>query len=228
MLLHADIGAVAYVHPPIVVAGMTTALLADSVTTMTVDDATIHVVDDDAAVRDSMRFLLEAAGLSVRTYDSAHALLATPLPQAGCVLTDLHMPGIDGMQLQLLLAQRGVRLPVIVITGHGDIPLAVRAMKAGAVDFIEKPCSDDALLGAVRRALDRSRRTVEASRRIAVLTRREHEVLELMVAGKTNKQIGKLLGISPRTIDVHRARVFHKLQADSLPELVHIVLAASR
>jgi two-component system response regulator FixJ len=194
---------------------------------------TVHVVDDDEAVRDSLRFALEQEGLTVRTYADAQALLVAELPPAGCVVTDFRMPEIDGLQLQARLAERGVRLPVIVMTAHGDVPVAVRALKAGAVDFLEKPFQDGQLAGAVRQALDANRRALteaataaEAARRIALLTPRERDVLQLMVAGKSNKEIGRTLGTSPRTIDVHRARVFHKLAADSLPELVHLVLTA--
>jgi two-component system response regulator FixJ len=194
---------------------------------------TIYVVDDDDAVRDSLRFLLEPEGWTVRTYDSAKALLETELGTAGCVLTDFHMPEIDGLQLQARLAARGSPLPVIVITAHGDIPVAVRAMRAGAVDFLEKPYSEEDLMDAVRRALEANRRVImaaasatEAVRRIAGLTPRERDVLELLVTGKSNKEMALALGISPRTIDVHRARVFQKLDADTVPELVHLVLAS--
>ncbi len=194
---------------------------------------TVHIVDDDAAIRDSLRFLLEPEGLDVRTYDSATALMEAELSPAGCILTDVSMPGIDGLQLQRQLTARGIRLPVIVMTGHGDVPVAVRAMKAGALDFLEKPFDDVQLLDAIKRAIEDNRRmleeetgSAEAAERLAVLTPREREVLDLLVTGKSNKEIAKVLGTSPRTIDVHRARVFQKLQADSLPELVLLVLAA--
>ena len=194
---------------------------------------TVHVVDDDEAVRDSLRFLLEREGFAVQTYGDARALLATALPPAGCVLTDFRMPEIDGLQLQAQLANRGARLPVIVMTAHGDVPVAVRALKAGAVDFLEKPFDDGELVDAVRRALDANRDALAcamaaetATQKLARLTPRELDVLDLVVAGKSNKEIGRTLGTSPRTIDVHRARVFHKLEAESLPDLVHLVLTA--
>jgi two-component system, LuxR family, response regulator FixJ len=195
--------------------------------------ATVHIVDDDEAVRESLRFLLEPEGWEVRTYESAMSLIGAELPPAGCILTDFHMPEIDGLQLQTRLTARGIRLPVIVMTGHGDVPAAVRAMKAGAMDFLEKPFQDGQLLAAITRALECNRQGLEAAtrrmmatQRIAVLTPREREVLDLLVMGRSNKEIAKVLGTSPRTIDVHRARVFQKLEADTLPDLVHLVLAA--
>jgi len=194
----------------------------------------VHVVDDDDGVRDSLRFLLEGAGLNVATYDGAHALLAAGPSPAGCILSDFRMPGIDGLQLQSMLTENGVRLPVIIMTAHGEVPLAVRALKGGAVDFLQKPFGDEQLLDAVHRALETNRQAVEAeaatsmaAEKLALLTPREHEVLDLLVTGKSNKEIAKALGNSPRTIDVHRARVFEKLQAASLPDLVHLVLAAT-
>ena len=195
--------------------------------------ATVHVVDDDAAVRDSLRVLLETAGFIVRTHASAAALLAVGPEPGGCVLSDVRMPEIDGLELQRRLHASGISLPVILMTGHGDIPIAVRAMKAGAVDFLEKPFDEDQLLDAVRRALEESRRLHEndaiaayAAGRLAQLTPREREVLDLLVSGCSTKAIARALGASPRTIEVHRARVFEKLHAESLPELVRLVLAA--
>jgi len=193
----------------------------------------VHVVDDDAAVRDSLRVLLSSAGFPVRTYDSATAFLAAAAGLAGCVLTDVRMPQMDGLELQQRLSQRDIHLPVIVMTGQRDIPLAVRAMKAGAVDFLEKPFDEASLLDAVRRALAESKRieetdsaAAEAIRRLAALTAREREVLQLRVTGLPTKAIANKLGASPRTVEVQRARVFEKLHAHSLPELVRLVLAA--
>ena len=194
----------------------------------------VHVVDDDAAVRDSLHVLLELAGLSVRTYDSAAAFLtaATNLG-IGCVLTDVRMPDLDGLELQRRLAERGIRMPVIVMTGHGDVPIAVEALKAGAADFLEKPFDDAHLLAAVTSALAASRRAgeeaaavAEIATRLASLTPREREVLDRLVAGQPNKTIAYDLGSSPRTVEVHRARVMEKMGARSLPELVRMAITA--
>ncbi len=198
---------------------------------------TVHVVDDDAAMRDSLRLLLEVSGFTVRTHDSAAAFLAAAgdgdNKGASCVLTDVRMPEIDGLELLRRLHDLDVRMPVIVMTGQGDIAIAVRAMKAGAVDFLEKPFADDSLFDAVRRALEQSARlrevaasSAEAAGRLATLTPREREVLDLLVSGLPNKAIANTLGASPRTIEVHRARVLEKLKAHSLPDLVRLVLAA--
>lgn len=196
---------------------------------------TVHIVDDDDDVRDSMRFLLESAGLAVLAYADAQALLDTDLAPRGCILTDFRMPGLDGLQLQIRLMERGIALPVIVMTAFAEVPTAVRAMKAGAVDFLEKPCDPGVIVDAVRRSLDRNASTLAvataaagANRRIAGLTPREREVMDLLVAGHSTKEIARALGASPRTIDVHRARVFQKLQVSSLPDLVHLAMAADR
>ncbi len=193
----------------------------------------IHVVDDDEAVRDSLRILLESNGHAVRTYPSAALFLEDAGATLGCVLTDVRMPDMDGLALQRRLNERGLHLPVIVMTGQGDIAVAVRAMKAGALDFLEKPFDDDDLLAAVERALAEGERrqareelSGEAARRMAALTAREREVLDLLVSGLPTKGIANELGASPRTIEVHRARVFEKLHARSLPELVRLVIAA--
>ena len=194
---------------------------------------TVHVVDDDSAILESLRFLLEPAGYVVRTYETPGALLSANLPPEGCVLTDFRMPEMDGIMLQERLAAASVRLPVIVMTGHGDISSAVRAMKAGAVDFLEKPFEEGELFDAIERAIDSNRRTLDADtqtttavRHLATLTTREREVLDHIVTGKSNKEIAQILGISPRTIDVHRAHIFQKLEAGSLPDLVRLVMAA--
>lgn len=193
----------------------------------------VHVIDDDIDVRQSLAFLLSTAGLAVRLHDSATAFLQLlPDIQEGCVVTDIRMPGMDGLQLQKRLAELRPRLPVIVMTGHGDVPLAVQAMKAGAVDFIEKPFDDEVLLSAIRAALARHARDSEHESRIsainarlALLSEREREVLKGLVDGKPNKVIAYDLGISARTVEVYRANLMTKMQADSLPGLVRMVLA---
>lgn len=192
----------------------------------------VHVIDDDADVRQSLAFLLSTAGLAVRVHDSAVAFLKVADDvQGGCVVTDIRMPQIDGLELQRRLRAQGSNLPLIVMTGHGDVSLAVEAMKAGAVDFIEKPFDDDLLLAAIRTALSRHAEDSERETRKAViqdrlkaLSEREREVLEGLVAGKANKVIAHDLGISPRTVEVYRANVMTKMQADSLSELVRMAL----
>ena len=193
----------------------------------------VHIVDDDPAIRDSLRVLLEASGFVVRTYGSADAFLAAAFEIRGCVLTDVRMPDIDGLELQKRLREVGSSLPVVVMTGQSDVPVAVRAMKAGAVDFLEKPFDHEMLLNAVRRALDESVRrhktqaaAAAATERLAELTPREREVFDLLVTGLSTKAIANQLRASPRTIEVHRARVFEKLQAHSLPDLVRLMLTA--
>jgi two-component system response regulator FixJ len=196
----------------------------------------VHVIDDDAAVRQSLAFLLKMAGLTVRVHDSATTFLEMlPLARAGCIVTDVRMPEIDGLELQRRLRARKIGIPVIVITGHGDVALAVEAMKAGAADFIEKPFDDEVLLGAVRSALARrsrdsgnEARLAEIRRHLELLSAREREVLDRLVAGKPNKIIAHELGISPRTVEVYRAKVMTKMQADSLSELVRMVLLGDR
>jgi two-component system, LuxR family, response regulator FixJ len=194
----------------------------------------VHVVDDDDAVRDSLEFLLRTAKIDVRSYDSATTFLAA-LPDAGngCIVTDVRMPGISGIDLLRELKARGLTTPVIVITGHGDIQLAVEAMKIGAVDFLEKPFNDDVLLASVKSALgrlekDEQRETerFDLNARLATLSSREHEVLEGLVAGKSNKIIAFDLGISPRTVEIYRAHVMTKMNAGSLSELVRMALLA--
>jgi two-component system, LuxR family, response regulator FixJ len=195
--------------------------------------STLHVVDDDPAMRDSLRMLLEASGYVVRTYDSAGVFLASDPVGLGCVVTDVRMPDIDGLELLRRLRGQGIGLPVIVMTGEGDIAIAVQAMKAGAVDFLEKPFGEEALFEAVGRALEQSQRlreiaatSADAASRLASLTPRERQVFDLLVTGLPNKAIANTLGGSPRTIEVHRARVFEKLKAHSLPDLVRLLLAA--
>jgi len=197
------------------------------------DEAAVHVIDDDEAVRHSLAFLFESAGIPVRLYESAVSFLAVAGSlRTGCILTDVRMPDIDGLTLQRKLIEMGIRLPVIVMTGHGDVPVAVQALKAGAADFIEKPFDDEALLAAVRSALEASRRMREReaemediASRLASLTPRERQVLDRLVAGQPNKTIAYDLGTSPRTVEVHRARVMEKMGARSLSELVRMALS---
>lgn len=192
----------------------------------------VFVVDDDEAVRDSLQALLEARGFAVRAFASGPALLSALDPEArGCVLTDVRMPEMDGLELQRRLAGR--MLPVVVMSGHGDIPMAVQAMKGGAVDFVEKPYAEDAVLQAITRAVslaDRHARTIagkaEAQARLARLTPRERDVLAHLVAGLQNKAIAHELRISPRTVEIHRAHVMEKMAARSLSDLVRMALAA--
>ena len=196
-------------------------------------DPVVHVVDDDEAVRDSVAFLLRSAQIEVETYESAVAFLDRAAGATGCVLTDVRMPEMSGIELMRRLKELAIKLPVIVMTGHGDVPLAVEAMKAGAVDFIEKPFNDDALLTAVRAALARGeavgRREAERAeieQRLNSLSGRERDVLLGLVRGQPNKIIAHELGISPRTVEIYRANVMTKMDAPSLSDLVRMALLA--
>lgn len=194
----------------------------------------VHVIDDDDAARDSLSFLLRAAEFDVRTYEAAPAFLAElDHIQSGCVVTDVRMPEVSGIQLLQRLRERGSDMPVIVITGHADIPLAVEAMKSGAADFFEKPYDDEALISAVRIALGRRQgdekqgaARAEYQQRLATLSNRERQVLEGVVAGKPNKIIAFEHSISPRTVEIYRANVMTKMQASSLSELVRMAMIA--
>jgi len=194
----------------------------------------VHVIDDDADVRQSLAFLLSTVGLAVRVHDSATSFLKSlPEIQDGCIVTDVRMPGMDGIELQRRLRSDGNAIPVIVITGHGDIALAVDAMKAGAVDFIEKPFDDEVLIGAIKTALarragtrERDAQAAETRARVKLLSERERQVLDGLVAGKPNKIIAHELDISARTVEIYRANVMTKMQADSLSALVRMALLA--
>lgn len=196
------------------------------------DHQLVHIVDDDEALRDSLAWLLKSTGLSVSAYASAEEFLAAWTPaMTGCIVLDVRMPGMSGLELHERLLERHSTLPIIFITGHGDVPMAVSALKRGAVDFIEKPFDDQELLKLVEQSLaqERNQRAqrrqgAEAQRRIEQLTPREREVLDLIVAGRLNKQIADDLGISIKTVEVHRARVMEKMSANSLAELVQHVL----
>jgi two-component system, LuxR family, response regulator FixJ len=194
----------------------------------------VHVIDDDEASRQSLAFLLESAQIGVRTYASATLFLdLVSRTRASCVITDVRMPGMSGIDLVRRLKELGIEVPVIVITGHGDVPLAVEAMKIGAADFLEKPFDDEVLLASVRSALrrrdgedKRRRERVEIEARLAVLSNRERDVLTGLVAGRANKQIAYDLGISPRTVEIYRANLMNKMRAGSLSELVRMALVA--
>ena len=198
------------------------------------DDQTIFVVDDDEAVRDSLGALLESAGFEVETFSSGADFLDRLDPKrGGCIVLDVRMPGLSGLEIQEKLTEKRITLPVIIITGHGDVPIAVQAIKAGAMDFIEKPFGDDIILESVGRALEQGRRNkrdassaVEIEARMARLTPREREVLGQLVIGNPNKIIAYELGISPRTVEIHRARVIEKMEARSLSHLVRLAITA--
>lgn len=197
---------------------------------------TVHVIDDDDALRDSLRWLLEGHDFAVEAHDSAaHFLARLPLAGHCVILLDVRMPGMTGMQLQDQLLKRGMAAPIIFITGHGDVPMAVEAVKKGAFDFLEKPFNDEHLIALIRRAAAESGRhaggdtsTFEPGKslqRLNSLTAREREVLDHVVAGQLNKSIADELGISIKTVEAHRARVMEKMQARSLAELIQMTLA---
>ncbi len=200
---------------------------------MAIDDYTVHVVDDEEAVRKSLAFLLTMSGFTVRVHESATGFLAAaPAIRNGCLITDLRMPDMSGVELLRNLKSADLRIPSIVITGHGDVPMAVEAMKAGALDFIEKPFEDEHLIEAVKRAAAQLTETADwmvdtstVQSRLDDLTDRERQVLSGVVAGLANKTIAFDLNISPRTVEVHRASVMAKMQAKSLPELVRMALS---
>jgi two-component system response regulator FixJ len=196
-------------------------------------DQCVYIVDDDEAVRDSLSVLLESKGYAVKSFVSAPEFLsAAPLLPVGCLIVDIRMPEMDGLELQQHLTDRSLDFPLIVITGHGDVPLAVRAMKAGAVDFIEKPFASEAILSSLEAALSRLTTPSEedparaaASAKLALLSSREIQVLQGLLAGLPNKSIAYDLGISPRTVEIHRARLMDKTRARSLSELIRFALA---
>jgi two-component system response regulator FixJ len=200
---------------------------------LTAPEALAHVIDDDDDARESLAFVLAAAGVPVITYSNARAFLSVAAEARGVVVTDVRMPQMDGLELVRRLADLGVALPVIVMTGHGDVPLAVEAMKTGVIDFIEKPYDDQVMLCAVRLAISRqgehdARASDRANflRRIGGLSRRERQVLDGLVAGKANKVIARELDISPRTVEIYRAHLMTKTHAGSLSELVRMALVA--
>jgi two-component system response regulator FixJ len=197
-----------------------------------VEEQQIFVVDDDAGVRDSIRLLLETIGFKVRLFARAAQFLADMEPKLGCLVSDIRIQDMSGLDLQEEIVRRHLGLPVIFITGHGDVPLAVRAMKAGAIDFLEKPFDDRQLIASIRRAMEvsvknrsRAAEAQAATGILALLTPRERGVLDKLVMGRSNKVVAHELGISPRTVEIHRARVMDKMNASSLSDLVRIVLA---
>ena len=200
------------------------------------NDPTVWVVDDDEAMRSSLKWLIESVGMRVESFSSADAFLEGHYPgRFGCLLLDVRMPGMSGLELLDHLNREQMLPPTIIITGHGDVPMAVRAMKSGAVDFIEKPFNDEVLLDSIRRALtaEEERRigasqVAEIGDRMAHLTPREHEVMLMVTDGKSNKEIANSLGVSAKTIEAHRARVMEKMQAGSLAELVRMVIAVEQ
>ena len=194
----------------------------------------VHLVDDDEAIRRSVGFMLKTSGFHVRTYENGLELLkSAPNLEPGCILLDIRMPGMDGLEVQAALRDKGVTLPVIIMTGHGDVSLAVQAMKAGAVDFIEKPFEKALLLSAIEHGVERLKKSAanqdradEAAVRLQALTPREREVLDGLAKGLPNKTIAYDLGISPRTVEIHRANVMSKLGVRSLSEALRLAFAA--
>jgi len=197
---------------------------------MSISEPTVFIVDDDAAVRDSLMLMIEQEGIAVKTFNNGDEFLAAYQPEClGCAVIDIRMPGMDGLQLQEELCQRNILLPIIFLTGHGDIPLSVKAVKAGAVDFLTKPVTRDALLSSVRSAILESKRLIaqlengqDAKSRLADLTEREREVMALAVAGSPNKEIARRLGISHRTVEIHKSKIMHKTGAINLLDLARI------
>jgi two-component system, LuxR family, response regulator FixJ len=198
------------------------------------ETATVHIVDDDDALRESLAFLLGTARINVATHASASAFMeAIPGAKLSCVITDVRMPGMSGIDMLKRLREMKIEVPVIVITGHGDVPLAVEAMKVGAIDFLEKPFDDEVLLASVKAAIERQggkiKRNAERAEivsRLAALSNRERDVLGGLVAGRANKQIAFDLGISPRTVEIYRANLMNKMQAGGLSDLVRMALIA--
>lgn len=197
---------------------------------MTITDATVFIVDDDPAIRDSLTLMLAQENIAVNAFESAEAFLAAcEAERFGCVIIDIRMPGMDGMQLQEELIKRHVLLPIIFLTGHGDIPMSVRAVKAGAVDFLTKPVMREKLLTSVRAAILESERVItentnhqDAQSRLTDLTDRERDVMTLAIQGRPNKEIARQLGISHRTVEIHKSKIMHKTGAINLLDLARI------
>jgi two-component system response regulator FixJ len=198
------------------------------------DKGKVYVIDDDAAMRDSLNFLLDSADFNVTLFETAVNFLdALPGLEFGCVISDVRMPGLDGIELLKRMKQGNSTFPIVIMTGHGDVPLAVEAMKLGAVDFLEKPFEDDRLIGMIEAAIRQAEPaakseaiTLDIAARIATLSPRERQVMEGLIAGLSNKQIARDYDISPRTIEVYRANVMTKMLANSLSELVRLAMRA--
>jgi two-component system, LuxR family, response regulator FixJ len=198
---------------------------------MTRSEQTVFIVEDDAAVRDSLGVLLGLHGYRTQSFACAEDFLAVYRPSAGCLLLDIRMPGMSGLELQAALLHQPPTLPIIIITAHGDVATARTALKSGAIDFLEKPIDPDALLSVVRTALDTdaaqrraAQKAEQIKRQLSILTSREREVMELITKGCNNREIASTLRISPRTVEVHKARVMEKLQVRRVTELMHIIL----
>jgi FixJ family two-component response regulator len=195
--------------------------------------AVVHIVDDDKAIRDSLEMLMKSVGFEAKSYDSAEMFLdEADLYAPGCLVVDIRMQGMSGLELQQVLKDKDSKLPVIIVTGHGDVPMAVQAMQAGAIDFLEKPYDNNLLLSRIKQSLavvtesqDKLRFAADAKARLSRLTPREREVMNLLVAGKHNKVIAKELAISVRTAEAHRAKVMKKLRAESLSDIVRLAMA---
>ncbi|TNF32860.1 MAG: response regulator transcription factor [Gammaproteobacteria bacterium] len=195
----------------------------------------VHIVDDDEAIRSSLRLLIKTSGLNPRTYISAEELLETAdLNQHGCLVVDIRMPGMSGLELQQHLNRNQYKIPLIIITGHGDIEMAVQAMKSGARDFLEKPVDNDKLIHRIRESLEldsemrnHDREKDRAAQLLARLSSREHEIMQLLIQGKLNKVIAADLDISVRTVEAHRANIMHKMEARSLSDIVRIGITAT-
>ncbi len=199
-------------------------------------EATVYVIDDDNSVRSSLRWLIESVQLTVREFKTANEFLDTWHGDGtGCIILDVRMPGMSGLDLQDMLVQRGIHLPVIIVTGHADVSMAVRAFKSGAFDFIEKPFNDQHLIDRIQQAIEKCRseqievqRKQQALQRLSTLSRREQQVLDLVIAGSSNKQIARELDISIKTVESHRSNLMTKMQVNSVSELVRLALIADR
>ena len=205
-------------------------VVAEAMTTQ--QEATVFVVDDDPAIRKSLRWLIESVGLKVQTHELASEFLESYSPDhPGCLVLDVRIPGMSGLELQEKLRERGYDIPVIIVSGYGDVPMAVRAMKAGAVDFLEKPVSDQVLLDYIQKGIERDiqnkanrEQNKELVERKATLTRRENEVMKYVVSGFSSREIAEKLNVSFKTVEAHRAKIMKKMQAKSVPKLIQMEL----